>query len=155
LTSVILYKYINTVCSLILQFKGKGKAGHVLRAPIISRQSTYDCDKVVSPTHWSLVPPPYIPGTFSVRGWVECGSKDQANQKTRMIPSGIKPAPFRVVKVTVGDAYSYRCDTVLSRTVDLLKWKFKRETKMSGSETIIILVSVKYIVKSKEIQRLN
>jgi len=37
----------------------------------------------------------------------------------------------------------------------LLKWKFIQERKMFGSETIMILVSVKYIVKNKEIPHLN
>ena len=53
---------------LILQLKGKNKAGQALRVPRISRQLMYECDKVVSLTHWSTLPPPYIPGTFSVRG---------------------------------------------------------------------------------------
>ena len=68
----------------------------------ISRQSAYEGDKVVSPTHRPPLPSrKYSWYSFLLRGWVDpraiVQSEGLCQWKIPMTPSGIEPATFRTV----------------------------------------------------------
>ena len=70
-------------------------------------------------------------------------------QSSLEIPEGLMNNPvYTCILLHVVGSYQYT-------TVDLLMWNVIQETKMSGSEKIMILVSVQFIVKNKEIPHLN
>ena len=67
----------------------------------ISRQSAHEGGKVYSPTQRSLLSPGNIPGTISVRGWVNPRAiwrpEGLGQWKIPVTPSGIESATFRHV----------------------------------------------------------
>jgi hypothetical protein len=64
----------------------------------ILRQSAHEGGRVVSPTNRLPLPPGSIPGTYSVRGWVDPWAivwpEGLCQWKIPMTPSGIDPATF-------------------------------------------------------------
>jgi len=143
----------------MLQLKVKLKQDKPLGLPDFPDNRRMNVTRLSAPRIRRLYPHHISLVLFSVRGWVEHTAivrpEGSSESKTPIIPSGIEPEPFRVVTHLYEGYSRWCCDTVWSRTRDLLKWKFIQERKMFGSETIMILVSVKYIVKNKEIPHLN
>ena len=100
---------IRVIINTILQVKQSHYSpGQALRVPVgwgsqISRQSTHECDKIVSPTHWPSLTPPKKYSWYSFL--LEAESTPMAivrpeglcQWKIPKTPMGFEPATFRLV----------------------------------------------------------